>query len=129
MTRKMPAGMQQYMIGRMLAGTRWDSEQYDIHANIDRTLTYSENVQNIRQQLGIQTRQRGVEQLQQRAMERQREQVRRQDSTRQTGAIQTAQGRAMDAILQAQRPGKRFSRNGNRYYERRENRSDRGKLL
>lgn len=129
MTRRMSAGMQVYNIGRMLAGTRYDSEKYDIHANIDRTLTYSENAANIRMQLGITTRNRGMESIQQRQAELQRERIRRQDTTRQTGPIQTAQGRAMDARFQAHRPGKRYSRTGHRYYERRENRSDRGKLL
>lgn len=129
MTRKMSAGMQGYMIGRMLAGTRHDTEQFDISAHIDRSLHYDENLRNIRSQLGISTRNRGMEQIQQRQAELQRERARRQDTNRQTGRIQSPAGRAMDAKLQAQRPGKRFSRNGNRYYERRENRSDRGKYL
>lgn len=129
MTRKMNSKMQEFNIGRMLAGTKWNHEQYDIHANLDRTLSYGENARNIRQQLGISTRNKGLEQLDQKKAEMQRERVRRKDTLRQTGPIQGALGHRLDALLQAQRPGKRFSENGLRYYERRENRSDRGKLL
>ncbi len=129
MTRRMSAGMQAYGIGRMLAGTRWSTEQYDIHAAIDRTLTFGENISNIKKQMGIQTRNRGMETIEQRKREQARERIHRQDTTRQTGRIQSERNREMDRKLQARRPGKRISADGHRYYERRENRSDRGKLL
>lgn len=125
----MPTGMQTYQIGVMLAGTRHDSEMFDIRANIDSSLHLSENFMNIRSQLGISTRNRGMEHLQQREHERQRERVRRQDTNRQTGRIQGSLGHHMDAMIQAMRPGGRISHSGHRYYERRENRSDRGRLL
>jgi N-methylhydantoinase B/oxoprolinase/acetone carboxylase alpha subunit len=121
--------MQQYQIGVMLSGTRHDSEMFDIRANLDSSLHLGENLRNIRQQLGISTRNRGMEQMHQHSAEQQRERVRRKDTTRQTGRIQGTLGHHMDAMLQAQRPGKRISRTGHRYYERRENRSDKGRYL
>ena len=127
--RRMNAGMQAYGIGRMLANTRHDSEQFDISAHIDRSLHYDENVKNIQRQLGIQTRDRGIEHLQHQQVARAVEHQRRQDTNRQTGQIQNAHNRALDAMIQANRPGKRISSTGHRYYERRENRSDRGRLL
>jgi len=72
MTRRMPTGMQTYQIGVMLAGTRHDSEMFDISAHIDRSLHLGENLTNIRSQLGISTRNRGMEQLHQHTAERQR---------------------------------------------------------
>ena len=124
MTHRMSAGMQSYGIGQMLAGTRWNTEMFDVTAHIDRSLHYDENRKNIAAQLGIQTRQRGVEAIHQREAERQREHARRQDPIRQTGAIQTAHNRAIDAMLHALPPGRRVSKTGHVYYERRENRSD-----
>ena len=129
MTRRMPTRMQQFQIGVMLAGTSHDSEMFDIRANIDRSLHLGENMANIRSQLGISTRNRGMEEMHQHSAEQQRERVRRQDTTRQTGRIQGSLGHHMDAMLQAMRPGRRISHSGHRYYERRENRSDRGRLL
>jgi hypothetical protein len=129
MTKKMSAGMQMWNIGRMLAGTRHDTEMFDIKAHVDSTLHYGENCKNIMQQLGISTRNRGLEQMEQLQHERSREHARRQDTTRQTGRIQSEHNRLIDMRFQAMRPGKRKSRSGHRYYERRENRSDRGKLL
>jgi hypothetical protein len=124
MTRRMSAGLQGYNIGTILAGTRWDNQQFDIHAHIDRSLHYDENVKNIRGILGIQTRQRGVEAIHQHEQERQREHTRRLDTTRQTGQIQNAHNQALDAMLHALHPGRRMSATGHIYYERRENRSD-----
>lgn len=121
--------MQEYGIGRMLGGTKWDSEQYDIKANLDRTLTYGENAANIRKQLGISTRNKGLEQLSQQSEEKERERARRKDSNRQTGPIQSDADKALDELYSAMRPGKRISASGHRYYERRENRSDKGKYL
>lgn len=129
MTRKMSAGMQAFNIGRMLAGTRWDTDKFDISAHIDRSLRFDENRRNIAGMLGINIsgRDRGTEELQIKASEQARTRARRQaDPLWQTGRF-TNQER--DRRYQAKRPGKRFSRNGRRYYERRENRSDRGKLL
>lgn len=128
--RRMNPGMQAFNIGRTIAAnSRHDTDKFDINAHIDRSLHYDENQKNIKKMLGIQTRDRGTEQLHQQAAERQRERARRKDSLRQTGPIQGALGHLMDSRRQAMRPGKRFSESGRRYYERRENRSDRGKLL
>lgn len=129
MARRMSAGMQGYNIGRMLAGTRWDSEVFDVNAHIDRSLHYDENARNIRSILGIQTRDRNAESLEIRKAEQQRARVQRQDPNRLTGRIQNEHNREIDRRYQAQRPGKRFSASGRRYYERRENRADRGKYL
>lgn len=129
MTRRMSTGLQNYGIGRILAGTRWDNEKYDIKANIDRTLSYGENAANIRSQLGISTRNRGLETLHQQSDERKRETVRRKDTTRQSGTWQGEHNLMIDRMFQAMPPGKRFSAAGNRYYERRANRSDKGRLL
>jgi hypothetical protein len=126
----MARGLQEYQIGVMLAGTRWDSEVFDIHAHTDRSLHLGENLANIRQHLGISTRNRGMEQIEQRKADLQRERARRQqDPNRQTGGIQSVSNRAIDMRFQAMPPGKRFSRTGHRYYERRENHSDRGVWL
>lgn len=125
----MAAGLQEYQIGRMLAGTRWDTEQFDVRAHIDRSLHYDENVKNIQGMLGIQTRNRGMEEMQLRKAEQQRARVQRQDPNRQTGQWQGAERLEIDRRFQAARPGKRFSASGHRYYERRANRSDVGRLL
>jgi hypothetical protein len=57
--------------------------------------------------------------------DRKAERVRRSDPLRQTGHIETPMGRLMDLARTALPPGKRKSKSGNIYYERRENRSDR----
>jgi len=57
--RRMARGLQEYHIGRTLADTRWDSEQFDVKAHIDSSLHLGENLTNIRQGLGISTRNRG----------------------------------------------------------------------
>ena len=62
----MSAGMQAFNIGRMLAGTRWDTDKFDISAHIDRSLRFDENRRNIAGMLGINIsgRDRGTEELQ-----------------------------------------------------------------
>lgn len=127
--RKMNMGFQEFNVGRMLADTKVDSEMVDIKAHLDSTLNYHENIENIRKQHGIQTRNYGMERMEQRHAERIRERNQRTDPHRQTEHIQNAHNREIDRMFQAMRPGKRFSRNHRRYYERRENRSDRGRLL
>jgi hypothetical protein len=129
MPRRMNAGMQEYAVGRMLAGTRWDTEQFDVHAHIDRSLHLGENLANIRQGLGISTRNRGLEQQEQHKHEQARGRVQRQDPNRQTGRWQGPGNIAIDMRFQAMRPGKRFSNTGHRYYERRSNHSDVGRLI
>jgi hypothetical protein len=57
--------------------------------------------------------------------DRKAERARRADPLRQTGRIETPMGRLMDLARIALPPGKRISKTGHRYYERRENRSDR----
>jgi hypothetical protein len=128
--RRMNPGMQAYGIGRMIAThSRHDTDKFDVGAHLDRSLHFDENSRNIKRMLGISDRDRGTEQLHQQAAERKREQVRRKDTLRQTGPLQGALGRLMDGHIQAMRPGKRISESGHRYYERRESRSDKGKLL
>ena len=128
--RRMNTALQNYQIGRMLAGTRIDSEVFDVRAHIDSSLHFDENARNIRQHLGIgDGRDRGTEQLQHQQAARAAEHQRRLDTLRQTGRIQNAHNRELDRMFQAFRPGKRISASGHRYYERRENRSDRGRLL
>ena len=127
--RRMSAGLQNFQIGRMLSNTRWDTEVFDVNAHIDRSLHLDENRRNIANMLGVNIsgRDRGSEMLQIRASEQKREHKRRRDDPLwQTGHFSNQE---CDRRFQAQRPGKRFSRSGHRYYERRENRSDRGKLL
>lgn len=120
MTRRMSTGMQAWNIGRMLAGTRVDSEVFDIRAHMDSTLSYSENRKNIQKIAGITTRNRGLEQYHQKTDERTRERTRRQNPMRQVGFS----NEGMDRLLHAHPPGKRRSANGRRYYEYRQNRSD-----
>jgi hypothetical protein len=125
-SRRMNAGMQKYQIGKMLAGTPWDSEKFDIHAHMDRTLHLDENLKNIRSHLGITTRDRGSEMYHQRIAEQARERKRRSDPLFMTGIS----NQVIDMRFQAMRPGKRYSHTTqHRYYERRENRADRGRLL
>jgi len=118
--------LQSFNIGRMLSNySRFDTTQFDITAHLDRKLTYGENAANIRKLAGLgSTRNRGLEAHQQMIRERQIEHARRQDTLRQTGRIQNAHNREIDRRRHAERPGKRFSEGGHRYYERRENRSD-----
>jgi hypothetical protein len=129
MVRKMNMGMQNFGIGRMLANTRVQGEMVDIKAHLDSTLNYRENADNIRKQMGITTRNYGMERMEQRQAERMRERHQRQDPNRQTGRWQNAHNIEIDRRFQAMRPGKRFSRTGHRYYERRASRSDVGRLL
>jgi len=126
----MNAGLQGFNIGTMLANTRVNGELFDVHAYIDRSLHLDENITNIRRIHGIQTRDYGSEHLEQRRHERAREHARKvADPLWQTGPIQNPFNKDIDRRFQAMRPGKRFSASGHIYYERRENRSDRGKLL
>jgi hypothetical protein len=119
---RMNAGLQGYNLNRMVSNTRWGD--IDIHAHMDRSLRLDENMKNIRKQFGIQTRQPGLELIEQRKHEQHREQIRRANPDRQTGRIQSAHNIQIDAMLTAMRPGKRFSNTGHRYYEYRANRSD-----
>ena len=125
--RRMNPGMQSFNIGRMLSNVpKFDTEQFDIAAHLDRNLTYGENVKNIRRIAGVgDTRNRGVEIHELREHERHMEHIRRQDPDRLTGRIQNEHNREIDRHLHAMRPGKRFSASGHRYYERRENHADR----
>lgn len=125
----MNPGLQEYDIGRMIANSIIDRELFDIHAHIDRSLHLSENRENIARQLGINQRNRGMEVFEQHRQEQHREHIRRQDTDRQTGRLQNAHNLALDRLYQAMRPGKRFSVEGHRYYERRANRTDKGRLL
>jgi hypothetical protein len=124
--RRMNNALQGFNIGRMLSSySRFDTTQFDITAHLDRKLTYGENAANIRRLAGVgTTRNRALEQHNQLIRERQIEHARRQDALRQTGRIQNARNRELDRKREAQRPGKRFSEGGHRYYERRENRTD-----
>jgi hypothetical protein len=101
----------------------------DISAMMDRNLNYRENRANIQKISGIQTRNFGMEAIHQKSAEQKAERVRRQDPDRLTGRWQNPHNLLIDQRFQAMRPGKRFSANGRRYYERRSNRADRGKLL
>jgi hypothetical protein len=127
--RKMNTGMQRYNLERMVNDTK--HQDVDIHSLMDRNLNYRENADNIRRVLGIQTRNYGVEQFQQRAAEQKRERKRRHDNPdRLTGRLQNEHNRELDRAIQAMPPGKRFARkSSHRYYERRENRADRGRWL
>lgn len=120
MTRRMNNGMQQWNIGRMLAGTRIDSEMFDIRAHLDSTLSYDENLKNIQRITGQSPRNRGMEQYRQGNEDRARERTRRQNKNRQVGFSTEA----IDRLLYAHPPGRRISRTGHRYYEYRQNRSD-----
>lgn len=119
--------MQLWNISKSLAGSRVNSEMVDLHAQVDRRLTYGENLRNIQAQYGIQTRNYGIEQMEQRRHEQERNRQARADPFRQTGRIQTEAGRLMDMRFQAMPPGRRISDTGHLYYERRENRSDRSR--
>jgi hypothetical protein len=118
--RRMNSGMQAWGIGRMIAGTRVNNEMFDISAHIDRTLSYGENRQNISSMLGINQRNRGLEEYNLDLIEHERARQRRAGGMR-----QTERGLAQDLNLFAMKPGKRISKEGHRYYENRPNRCDR----
>lgn len=120
MSRKMSMGMQGFNIGRMLAGTRIDSEMFDIKAHLDSTLSYTENRRNIQRITGTTTRNKGMEAFTLHTEERARARQRRQNPNRQVGFS----NEALDQLLHAHAPGRRISRTGHRYYEYRQNRSD-----
>jgi len=122
MTRRMSPGMQIFNIGRSLSrNNRFDTEAFDISAHLDRSLHYDENLKNIQRITGQSPRNRGMEQYRQGNEERAREHARRQNKNRQVGFS----NEALDRLLHAQAPGKRRSASGRRYYEYRQNRSDR----
>ena len=123
--RVMNRQMQNFGIGRMLSNTRWNNEMFDISAHVDSTLSFGENKRNIQNILGIQTRDRGLEHMHHQQESRKRAMNLRKDTLRQTGPIQGDIGHRMDMMLHALPPGRRISHTGRRYYERRENRSDR----
>ena len=125
----MNPGLQEFNIGQMISNSIREREMVDVHSMIDRSLHLSENRDNISRQLGINQRNRGMETFEQHHQERQQEHIRRQDTTRQTGRIQNPHNLELDRLYQAMTPGKRFSADGHRYYERRANRSDKGRLL
>jgi len=120
---RMNSTLQERMMQGMMSNTRWGNE-VDIHSHMDRSLRLDENMRNIQRMHGIQTRNYGLEHIEQRKHEQHREHIRRQDTTRQTGPIQGMVGHHLDAMLHALPPGRRISASGHRYYERRENRSD-----
>jgi hypothetical protein len=122
MTRQMNKQMQMFGIGRMLSGTRVETDMFDIRAHVDPTLSFSENRENISKMLGVNRRNRGLEQHEQAQQERARAKAQREDVLRQVGHSWYPE---LDRARSAMRPGKRVSESGRRYYERRTNRSDR----
>ncbi len=123
MSRKMNAGMQIWNLNRMIAdGSRHSTDQVDVKSLFDSTLTLSENRRNISRQIGMTTRNYGLEQHTQREDERKRAKAQREDVLRQVGHSWYPE---LDRARSAMRPGKRVSESGRRYYERRTNRSDR----
>jgi hypothetical protein len=122
MARKMNAGMQIWNLNRMIAdGSRHSTDQVDVKALFDSTLTLSENRRNIAKQIGMTTRNYGLEQHTQREDERKREHIRRQDKNRQVGRSNLE----IDRARSAKAPGKRQAEKSKRfYYEYRQNRTD-----
>lgn len=112
---------------RMLSKTKWDLEQIDTQALWDRSLTDRENRSNIASMYGIRSGpDTGSRRLGQQEQHRSFLQSFRSDPLYQVGFSNTE----IDRRFQAMPPGKRYSRGtGHKYYERRENRSDRGRLL
>jgi hypothetical protein len=110
---RMNVGMQKWNIGRMVAGTRINTEMVDIHALIDSKLHYGENKANIARHLG--THRTSHDQSHNRDFH-------------QIAMPETPRGYEMDLARKAMPPGKRFVHHpGGRttiYYERRSNRSD-----
>ena len=117
--------MQMTNIGAMLNRHGWDTEVFDLSANLDRTLSYRENKANIARMTGINLgMDTGMKHMHTQAAYRSQVKKQRADPMYQTGKFSN---QVWDLRYQAMPPGKRFSRKtGRRYYERRENRSDRG---
>ena len=120
MTRRMNTGMQSFGIGRMLAGTRIDTDVFDIRAHVDSSLHFDENLRNIQHMTGTSTRHRGREQHDLRQAEAMRERKRRSVKYYQVGLS----NEAIDLLRRAKAPGKRTSRTGHVYYEHRRSHSD-----
>ena len=118
-----PKSQQVKSINTRLAKTR--AAGYDTHAHVDSKLTRSENLRNIQKLTGTSTRHRGLEDFHQQTAEAKRARALRKQPLRQTAVS----NEHFDLMYQAMRPGKRFSESGHRYYERRSNRTDKGKLL
>lgn len=113
----------------MLERSGYDPELFDIEAHYDRKINRTENVKNVARMHGINLsgRDRGVDFLKIQEMERKKTRKIRSDPMYQTGRLSN---QTWDLRFQAMPPGKRFSRKtGRRYYERRENRSDRGYMI
>jgi hypothetical protein len=118
----MNKSMQMWNLNRMIAdGSRHPTDTIDVRALLDTKLTLSENRKNIAKQIGITTRNYGLEQHTQREDERKRAKAQREDVLRQVGHSFYPE---IDRARSAMRPGKRFSKGGHRYYERRVNRCD-----
>lgn len=103
----------------MLSNRGVETEKVDIEAYYDRSLTYHENVQNFQKQFGgfhksVPIRPAGA------FLKRGRKSI-REDEFYQRGHSHTD----IDKRKSAKLPGKRRSRTGKKYYERRKNRSDR----
>ena len=125
MARKMSYGMQRYNIGKALSRAGIDTEKFDVKAHIDRTLRYGENLGNIMHMHGKGRRQRDYVAERDEARARRRKELRKKG--RQTGVNRSE---AQDRKLLAKYPGRRKARkSGQRYYERRVNRSDVSRTL
>lgn len=107
-------GFDSYNLRRELSNTRNELEKFDMDSHIDRTLSFSENRQNIRSMFGMN---HGGETR--RAMEGSRRPTHGEFD--QTGRS----NRDIDILRDAKTPGFRRTDWGTSYTERRRNRSDR----
>ena len=121
--RTMNPRLQRYNLERIVANSKFSTEMTDIHSMMDSTLHFRENADNIRRQMGISTRNLGMEEHNRSQVEHERDSQRRNKER----PYQSWRGIEMDMRLAAMRPGRRISAQGNRYYEYRNNRLDRGR--
>jgi len=118
--RRMNSQMQEFNLQRMVSDNIRLREMPDIHSMMDRTLSYRENRDNVSREMGMNQRNRGLEEYNLDLIEQERARQRRAGGMR-----QTERGLAQDLTLFAMTPGKRISKEGKRYYENRPNRCDR----
>jgi len=115
---KIETNMSDKRLRAMLAGAGVDTEVFDVHAHIDRKLTYRENKANLKKLAKVSTAS-GVT----RHAQRYQRATRKDDPFYQLPL--TGGSLAADKKRRAKLPGKRVSKSGKKYTERRRNRSDR----
>jgi hypothetical protein len=116
-------GFQRYSISRSLSSRGIETEKVDLHAHIDRRLSLGENQENISRMFGL-YESSDTRRVKQKIASRRPRQVRRSEREGEYYQIGSSH-KEIDKRMNAKAPGKRRSKSGKTYTERRKNRSDR----